>query len=314
MTTTARLGLPLLAPEQAQKHITHNEALVLLDALVQLRLDGVDTVSPPGAPAEGETHAIGLAATNAWDGHDGEIACWTEGGWRFAVPVEGWLAWDAGAGSLLVFRGGGWVPFSQSLSRVGIGADADATNRLLVRSEAALFTAIDAGSGGNGDVRLTLNKETAGDSATLLFQSGWSGRAEIGLSGNDDFAFKVSADGSSFTTAFTLDADAGFVSFGRMTGAVPSYPTVAAGELTVETSYAVPAPESGTSDDVDTISGGFDGAVLIVTGTAGNTLTFRDGTGNLKLGADRVLDNFEDSLMLVRRGSDWIELSYADNG
>ncbi len=50
-----------------------------------------------------------------------------------------------------------------------------------------------------------------------------------------------------------------------------------------------------------------------MTGTAGNVLTFRDGTGNLKLGNDRVLDAFEDALMLVRRGSDWIELSFSDN-
>ncbi|WP_404405380.1 DUF2793 domain-containing protein [Pelagibacterium halotolerans] len=313
MTMTARLGLPLLASEQAQKYITHNEALVLLDALVQLRFDGVGTISPPGVPADGETHSVGVGATDAWLGHDGEVASWTAGGWRFATPAEGWLAWDVASGDLLVLRGGNWVPFSQSLSRVGIGADADATNRLLVKSEVALFTAIETAGGGSGDVRLTLNKETAGDSATLLFQSGWSGRAEIGLSGDDDFAFKVSPDGVSFTTAFTLDAGEGFIGFERMMGAKPGFPSVSGGVLTVETSYAVPAPESGTSDDIDTISGGFDGAVLIVTGTAGITLTFRDGTGNLKLGADRVLDTFEDSLMLIKRGTDWIELSYAGN-
>ncbi|MCJ2115070.1 DUF2793 domain-containing protein, partial [Methylobacterium sp. J-001] len=33
---TPRLGLTLIAASQAQKHVTHNEALGLLDALVQL--------------------------------------------------------------------------------------------------------------------------------------------------------------------------------------------------------------------------------------------------------------------------------------
>ncbi|WP_338607361.1 hypothetical protein V6617_12895 [Pelagibacterium nitratireducens] len=93
-----------------------------------------------------------------------------------------------------------------------------------------------------------------------------------------------------------------------------SFPTIAGGVLAAESGYVVPAPQSGTTDDIDTIEGGFDGAVLIVTGTAGNALTFRDGTGNLKLGGNRVLNAFEDALMLVRRGSDWIELSFSDNG
>lgn len=314
MTDTARLGLPLLAPEQAQKHLTHNEALMLLDALVHLRLDGIGTVTPPAVPALGETHAIGVSATGAWEGHDGEIASWTEGGWRFAVPGEGWRAWDIVSGEMLVRRSGAWSGLLQDAPHLGIGGTADATNRLFVQSEAALFAAIEAASGGNGNVRLTLNKETAGDSATLLFQSGWSGRAEIGLAGNDDFAFKVSSDGAAFTTAFTLDNGAGFVRFERMMGAKPGFPVVSSGTLAVETSYAVPVPESGTSDEIETISGGFDGALLILSGTAGNTLTFKDGTGNLKLGADRVLDNFEDSLTLVKRGTDWLELSYADNG
>ncbi|WMT88073.1 DUF2793 domain-containing protein [Pelagibacterium sp. 26DY04] len=313
MSETERLGLPLIASEQAQKHITHNEAVLLLDALVQLRLDGLAQTVPPEEPAEA-AYAIGASATGAWQGRDGEIATWTDGGWRFATPAEGWLAWDKGMGRPVVFRWGGWRPLLHSVDGLGVGTDPDGTNRLAVRSEAALFTAVAAGEGGNGDVRLTLNKEAEADSATVIFQSGWSGRAEIGLSGNDDFAFKVSGDGAAFATAMTLSAGSGFATFGSFAGCTVSFPTVAGGVLAAPTGYVVPAPESGASGEVQTVSGGFDGAVLIVTGSAGRTLTFRDGAGNLKLGGDRVLDNFEDSLMLVRRGADWIELSFSDNG
>ena len=45
-------------------------------------------------------------------------------------------------------------------ARLGVGTEPDATNRLAVRSEAALFTAIPDAEGGNGNVRLTLNKES----------------------------------------------------------------------------------------------------------------------------------------------------------
>lgn len=180
MSATARLDLPLIASEQAQKHVTHNEALLVLDALVQLRLDALAETVPPGAPDEGATYGIGAGATGAWEGRDGAVAAWTQGGWRFAAPAEGWLGWDKAAARPVVFRGGEWRPLLHAVEGLGVGTDPDGTNRLAVRSEAALFTGIPAGEGGNGDVRLTLNKEAAGDSATLIFQSGWSGRARSG--------------------------------------------------------------------------------------------------------------------------------------
>lgn len=313
MTQTTRLDLPLMAPEQAQKHVTHNEALLLLDAIVQLRLVDIAVESPPPSPEDGASYGIGLAPVDDWAGHAGDVASWTVAGWRFLTPSEGWLAWDENNARLCVYHGGEWTPVFDHLDRIGVGGEADEINRLMVRTEAALFSAIPVAEDGTGDVRLTLNKETVGGSATVLFQSGFSGRAEIGLAGNDDFAFKTSADGIDFTTAMTLSGG-GFVRFDQMMGSAVSFPMVAAGVLAVETSHVVPSPETGTSDEIETISGGFDGAVLILTGAAGVALTFRDGAGNLKLGTDRVLDAVEDCLMLVRRGSEWIEVSFSNNG
>lgn len=309
MTMTTRLGLPLIAPEQAQKHLTHNEALLALDGIVHLRLAARGATVPPGEPDLGASYALGVDAEGGWAGHDGENATWTEGGWRFAVPGEGWLGWDEGAGAPLVFRQGSWQPLFADVPGIGVGAAPDLVNRLAVRSEAALFTAVPEGEGGNGNVRLTLNKETGADSGTLLFQSGWAGRAEIGLAGNDHFSFKVSADGVAFITAMTLDADTGFVSFGRMFGAVPETVSVAGGVLAVKTGCVVPVPESGNADDIVTIAGGFDGALLVVAGSAGRTLTLKHGTGNLALGTDRVLAGAGDALLLVRMGGVWVALS-----
>jgi len=56
-----------------------------------------------------------------------------------------------------------------------------------------------------------VNKATPGDTASLLLQSGWSGRAEIGLAGSDDLAVKVSADGSLFRTGLSVAAASGVV-------------------------------------------------------------------------------------------------------
>ncbi|WP_254695221.1 DUF2793 domain-containing protein [Leisingera sp. NJS201] len=84
--TSPILALPYLMPAQAQKHVTHNEALQMLDALVQLRVEGFDAAAPPAGPAVGETHALAAAPTGAWAGHGAEIAVWQGEGWLFLAP------------------------------------------------------------------------------------------------------------------------------------------------------------------------------------------------------------------------------------
>jgi len=204
-----RLGLPYLMPSQAQKHVTHNEALRLLDSLVQLTLAGIGALAPPLVPTEGEAWGLGDEPTGAWSGHDGEIAIWSDGAWAFLEPVAGWRAWDGGAAELRVYDGASWVlplaadPELQNLPLLGIGATADTVNRLAVASEAVLL------SHAGADHRLTVNKAGAGDTGSVLFQSGWSGRAEMGLAGSDDFSVKVSADGGTWREGLRIDAASG---------------------------------------------------------------------------------------------------------
>ena len=56
--TTPTLALPLIAAGQAQKHVTHNEALIQLDALVQLACRDKDLGAPPASPAEGDRYLV----------------------------------------------------------------------------------------------------------------------------------------------------------------------------------------------------------------------------------------------------------------
>ncbi len=93
MATTDRLGLPLLAVAQAQKEVTHNEALTLLDAAVQ-PVVVAETSSVPSNPTAGQAWIVGPAADGAWAGRAGAVAAWTQGGWRFVAPFEGMAVWD----------------------------------------------------------------------------------------------------------------------------------------------------------------------------------------------------------------------------
>jgi hypothetical protein len=53
--------------------------------------------------------------------------------------------------------------------------------------------------------QLKINKAAAADTASLLYQDAFSGRAELGLAGDDDFHFKVSPDGSTWKQAILID-------------------------------------------------------------------------------------------------------------
>lgn len=108
MQTSARLGLPLLAAGQAQKELSHNEALVLLDFVVQPSVEAVGLDTPPASPAPGACWIVGAAPAGAWSGQAHAIAGWTEGGWRFVAAQPGMRAWSRGDAADARFDGAQW--------------------------------------------------------------------------------------------------------------------------------------------------------------------------------------------------------------
>lgn len=111
---SARLGLPLLAAGQAQKDLTHNEALALIDAGLCAAVEAMGVNAPPVSPQPGQCWILGSAPSGAWNGQADALAVWTESGWRFLPAVTGMQAWvkdrrlwavrETGAWSLGVVR------------------------------------------------------------------------------------------------------------------------------------------------------------------------------------------------------------------
>lgn len=106
---TPNLSLPFIMPSQAQKHVTHNEAIELLDMIVQLTLEATQANEPPVAPHEGQAWSLGAAPTGDWSGQAGKIATWRGGGWLFVSTREGWMAWVKADAMLKVISNGQWV-------------------------------------------------------------------------------------------------------------------------------------------------------------------------------------------------------------
>ncbi|MCK9917808.1 DUF2793 domain-containing protein [Microbacteriaceae bacterium K1510] len=225
MTDTSNLGLPCIEGSQAQKHVTHNDALRLLDTLVQLAVIDRDLTAPPSAPTEGERYIVSAGATGPWTGHDDAIAAWQDGGWQFSMPRTGWLSYVIDESVLVVWNGSAWVDVFaaictlQNLTRLGVGTTADSTNPLSAKLNNALFAARTGAEGGDGNLRYKLSKESAAKTLSLLFQDNWSGRAEIGLTGDDDLHVKVSPDGSQWIEALVAERASGLIKVQGLTHA-----------------------------------------------------------------------------------------------
>jgi hypothetical protein len=105
---TPRLSLPLLATGQAQKEITHNEALALIDALLCPVVEAVGLNAPVVAPQIGLAWIVGLQPIGEWTGHAQQLAVATAGGWRFADMPEGATLFVRAGGGLWRRVAGGW--------------------------------------------------------------------------------------------------------------------------------------------------------------------------------------------------------------
>lgn len=108
---TPHIGLPYIVQGQAQKEVTHNQALNVLDGVVQLSAKNRTTTTPPGSPVEGDRWIVGTGATGAWAGKDGQIALWTDASWKFIPPLAGWVCFIEDEG-LAVYAGGAWQTVS----------------------------------------------------------------------------------------------------------------------------------------------------------------------------------------------------------
>ncbi|WP_298256649.1 DUF2793 domain-containing protein [uncultured Litoreibacter sp.] len=125
MADTATLNLPLLAPSQAQKHVTVNEALARIDAALQLGVVSRTTSTPPSLVEDGVTYLVPLGGVNDWGGQDGKLAVYLNGGWDFLTPLAGWRVFVSDEAVDIRFDGVEWQDNPLSTSPFGAGMRAE---------------------------------------------------------------------------------------------------------------------------------------------------------------------------------------------
>ncbi|MGR3484512.1 MAG: DUF2793 domain-containing protein [Paracoccaceae bacterium] len=203
------LGLDYILAGQAQKHVTHNEALRVLDVLVQMSVTSRTVATPPPAPAAGARHIVPDGATGAWAGRAGEVAAFDGGAWAFHAPAPGWSTWVEDEDARATWNGAEWVAAAaaggggadlSAIAGLGVNATPTATERLTVAADATRL-------GHDGaDHRVIVDKAAASGTASVVLQTGASARAELGLAGSDDLTVKVSPDGAGWSDALRVPA------------------------------------------------------------------------------------------------------------
>ena len=218
--SSPRLALPFIQAAQAQKHVTHNEAIRALDLLVQLSFVDDAQSTPPVAPEIGECYIIAAGASGAWIGQDGAIAVYLDGAWQFQNPRAGWRGYVLARAAMVVFDGTDWQDVTasqiQNANLIGLGMNADTSTPFAAKLNAALWSALYSADGGTGSLIQTLNRETGSHDAGIILQDNFQTRALIGLFGDSKLRFSVSPDGSTFNDALCIDQASGIANQPRL--------------------------------------------------------------------------------------------------
>jgi hypothetical protein len=247
--TSTHLLLPYLLAAQAQKHVTVNEALRLLDGLVQLAVLDRHLTAPPASPADGARYIVAAGATGVWSGWDLNVAYWVDGAWMRLVPRTGWQAWVTDEASFLAWTGSAWIaaamPAFFSDAVFELAHDADPTRR-------AVFDLAAIAAGMTRSFALpNVSTELAGLSGAQTFD------------GDKTFSGELEASGA----VATIGTAAGDATYGIGTGATASGAT-----KTVNLGTGG-AAGSDTVVNIGSAAPGADGATVVNT----PTVTFANG-------------------------------------
>ncbi|MBN8553776.1 MAG: DUF2793 domain-containing protein [Caulobacterales bacterium] len=126
---TPRLGLPIIAAGQAQKHVTHNEALMVLDSLVQGMARSRTLTTEPVLALDGDAYILPPGRTGpSWSLMPvGDLAVVRDGTWTTLSPPEGTVLFVLDEALQAVRGADGWrsvisPPWGEGRNRLVNGA------------------------------------------------------------------------------------------------------------------------------------------------------------------------------------------------
>ena len=103
MSDSAQNKIPYVPQDTLDPAAGLNDAIRVIDALLNTRVENMTTNAPPGSPADGVCYIVGGAPTGAWAGHANALATYVADGafWTFyAAGDTAWLVINKADGNL----------------------------------------------------------------------------------------------------------------------------------------------------------------------------------------------------------------------
>ncbi len=110
MSRTERLGLPHILQAQAQKEVTHNQALTKLDVFVMPIVETITNIPPTNATG-GNIYIVGTSPEGIFSDHANDLAQYSGGSWTFYTPITWMDVTLKETQSRMIYNGNSWVSY-----------------------------------------------------------------------------------------------------------------------------------------------------------------------------------------------------------
>ena len=212
-----RLTLPYIQPAQAQKHVTHNQAIRQIDGLIHMSVVSDALSTPPTEQAESKCYLVPPNAQDDWQGWAHHVAIWQDAAWMFLTPKTGWRLFVSNQKKLMVYLRSAWVILADanphhSLEALSIHATTTETQRLAVQSHTILWTSISQSDDAASGVIHILNKNAESQDNGLVFQNNYKPHLSMGCFGSNDFKISRIDEAGAHQDSLTLDSQSWILS------------------------------------------------------------------------------------------------------
>lgn len=264
MAITHNLGITLLEQAQAQKEVTINQAIAVLDAAFNLSVLDKDLATPPASPAAGDSYLIASAPTGAWAGKANYVTYY-DSGWRFIAPKEGLTIWVADETAEYRYSGSAWAIVSSG------------------------------GGGGSGDV---VGPASSADNTLARFD-GTTGKLIQGCGIVVDDSNNVTGVGTLAAGAQVLTSAAAQALVVGANGATNPAFTVDASTASSATGVSVKSAAAGAGASITATSSGTNESITIAAKGTGTATLNGGASAALTIGGSSVVSATATTIMLT---------------
>lgn len=149
----------------------------------------------PASVADGDIYIVAPGSSGAWGNRSGQVAVWSNGGWVFLTPSQGWRAWSKAAATTLFYDGMAWQPGAAVVSSGGA-----LTRNIIIEFDHAITAGVSNLTG----TRIPSGTQVIGVSGRVLEAIRGATAWRVGVTGSDNrYASGLSVTNGSYLSGMS---------------------------------------------------------------------------------------------------------------